>query len=228
MTALECKKPGLGTGIYTCSDAAFLLQASSQKIAQWARGYVRVVRGDKYMVPGVLPAAAGGTRLLTFADVIELKYISYFRSCKVPIKEIRQASETLSQRFETAYPFAQKRCMLAGTELIFEENGKYLAAGNLQHILGIVNGFIDDIDFNDLEALRWWPMGRDVDIVVDPLKCYGAPTIKGHRLSTENIYRLYIAEEKNIESVTQWYDITVQQAEDAVRFEEKWRDLKST
>lgn len=57
-------------------------------------------------------------------------------------------------------------------------------------------------------------------IVSSPFTCWGAPRIRGTRVTVDAIYDLYGSGE-SIRAVAEWYDITRAQVRAAIRYYEK-------
>ena len=94
-----------GTGVYSYQDAARLLRASTWKIRSWVEGYsYKVAAGLKTAEP-VLRRAQYELDVLTFDDLIELRWIKAFRDRNVRLGDIRTAAILLSKKLRTPYPF---------------------------------------------------------------------------------------------------------------------------
>jgi uncharacterized protein (DUF433 family) len=93
----------------------------------------------------------------------------------------------------------------------------------LQEIMKL---YLHEIDFSELEspqrALRWFPMGKERPIVIDPAIAFGKPVILATRIPAETLYRDYLAE-KSAKSVADWYEISVDKVEAAIEFMESFK-----
>ena len=68
-------------------------------------------------------------------------------------------------------------------------------------------------------AERWYPLGRNKPVVIDPAVAYGAPSVFGRGLKTANVYDIYLAENEDLSAVCSWMDLSRREAETAVEFE---------
>ncbi|MBA7524482.1 hypothetical protein ES705_16620 [subsurface metagenome] len=77
------------------------------------------------------------------------------------------------------------------------------------------------IDFHTVSRfpIRWYPVGREKLIVIDPFISFGRPTIDGTGINTETIFNMYIGEDKDIEKVGFRMNLNHNQIEAAVKFE---------
>ena len=144
------------------------------------------------------------------------------------LQHVRRAAAVAAETFHTAHPFASRRVYTDGARVFAA-----LAAGPttpdlialtrrdvLQVIAGgIFEPFSDEIDFDETTAYasRWWPLGRQVPIVLDPRVAFGAPVIAGTRLRTTLIAGL--AHETTEPAVADTYIVGVAAVRAAVRFE---------
>ena len=77
------------------------------------------------------------------------------------------------------------------------------------------------LDFNDLkEPARWWPLGKDHSVVIDPRRAFGAPIVAKAGIPTK-ILNSAMSAEKSVEIVANWYGISIEEVRDAVQFETK-------
>ena len=77
------------------------------------------------------------------------------------------------------------------------------------------------LDFNELkEPARWWPLGKNRYVVIDPQRSFGAPIVAKAGIPTK-ILNGAVKAEKSIEFVAKWYGVEVDEVLDAVQFETK-------
>jgi uncharacterized protein (DUF433 family) len=87
------------------------------------------------------------------------------------------------------------------------------------HLLGA------GIEFNaDDQPQRWWPLGRDRRVVIDPARAFGAPIVHREGVQTYVLARAVAAEEGDVELVASWYGVSAEGVQDALEFE---RHLKA-
>lgn len=209
-------------GIYTYSDASRLLGLSKAVI----RG---LINGYKYKDKPQKPVICKKTiqyenrEYLTFYDIIELKFISYFLSCGVKRKTIVEAYEKAKKELNKDYPFATH----------FTTDSNYIYADNGFVFLGLHNDQFDfrsiclptmmeGIEFKDNLPVKWRPFNREIpEVSLDPLFKYGQPIIEHYHILTKTLYNAYIAENNNSKTVSEWFNIPLNLVNQAVAFEEK-------
>lgn len=226
----------IGKGIYTLADAAALLKAPPAEVRRWAFGYERVrggapVRYDP-LIRTELPEIEG-QRALTFVELVELMYIKGFRKAGAPWKLIHEAASVAARLFESEHPFAM-RSFFADPDGIYalldEANGGASLVrliGHGQHtIQEVVRPYLGQLEFDPLDVpTRWWPMGREGRVVVDPLVSFGEPVVAEVGVPTRVLAEALHAErdfgpERALERVAWVYKVPPRHVHAAVRFEE--------
>ena len=75
----------------------------------------------------------------------------------------------------------------------------------------IIEQIFDKLDFEHTTKLgfarRWYPLGKNGLIVIDPQVSFGRPTVIGRSVATNNIYDFYLGEKQNSNSASQWLNI---------------------
>jgi len=65
---------------------------------------------------------------------------------------------------------------------------------------------------------RWWPLGKDVAVLVDPNYGFGLPVVEGVGVRTEIIAERYRAGDSTDE-ISYDFDVTPKQINDALQWE---------
>jgi uncharacterized protein (DUF433 family) len=228
----------LGTGIYTRTEAARLLRMTPERLRRWVGGYtywLREASGDgrsKRRRPAVvhieLPVI-GNTVELSFLELMELRVVKALIDRGVTLQHVRQAAQLASERFDTRHPMASQRVFTDGrhifsavTEDVDAPNVVKWTAGDIDQVVAgpVFDQFLSEIEFDSATALasRWWPLGRNVPIILDPAISFGAPVIAGTAIRTASFIRLVRGSTTRDAAIA--YEVDVVQAEAAVEFEE--------
>lgn len=213
----------IGTGIYSVPEAARILNLPTQKVAQWIRRYWELdFLEDFEREEGNYTEGAGRDRLFNFYTLIELIAVSTFRKLGVSFKQIKKAHRISAQIFKTKYPFAKEGFMTDGKK-IFHNLDKVssiiLDEKKQLEFRKLIEPFCEKIDFDELTGIaeRYWPLGRNHEVVVDPKHRFGEPTIKGTNISASVINSLIQAGEP-IKFIADEYQITEDAVRDAIKF----------
>ncbi|MEE9194066.1 MAG: DUF433 domain-containing protein [Thermodesulfobacteriota bacterium] len=217
----------IGEGIYTIPDCAKILKIPSHKLHRWVRGYYKASLDDIKEIYQPLADMfywdEDGSYGLNFYTLVEIYIVDRLRELGLSLKVIRSARIELVEKFNSVYPFASHRLM-SDSKRIFvelqEQSLMVLGTHGQTALQKIIEPFCKKLDF-DMDtrlAERYWPLGKDKSVVIDPHHGFGRPTVTGSNLTTESVYYLYEAGE-NKETLKNLYDLTTNQVEDIITFE---------
>jgi uncharacterized protein (DUF433 family) len=217
----------LNTGIYTVGEAWRLTGISKDRIRRWLRGYHSNLRKKNYppLWRSQLPSLENKVAL-GFLDLIEIKFVDVFLNEGVSWAIIHKVREK-AQKFypETDHPFCTQKFFTDGHQIlreVHEETGETCLeeiATDQRVFTAITKPFLKQLEFRDGTILeRWWPLGTDHSVVVDPRKNFGQPTIATNGIPTQALARSYRAN-KSVEEVAKWYEISPKSVQEAVDYE---------
>lgn len=226
----------LGTGIYSAAEAAALIKAPAAEVQRWAFGYARRRGGERReyrpLIRTELPELEG-RRALTFIELVELMFIKGFRRAGVPWKNIHEAAAVAARMFETEHPFAMRQFFADpnGVYALLREahGGESLVrlAGHGQHVMTeVVRPYLGQLEFGPLDVpFRWWPMGKEGRVVVDPAVSFGAPVVAETGIRTRVLAEAIEAEreydpERAAERVSWLFKVQPRHIQTALYFEE--------
>jgi uncharacterized protein (DUF433 family) len=215
------------TGLYTIPDVGGLLRQPPSTIRRWAFGYTR--RGTFYEAPirTDVPEMAG-VQLLTFLELVELMFIKGFLEAGVSWTKVRRAALTAARLLEAdRHPFAMKKWFVdpAGIYLkLGKQHGEDIlveVAGDAQVAIDVaLEPYLHQLAF-DVSGIarRWYPLGVDRPIVLDPRRVLGAPIVESAGVPTDAIAEMRRAGD-SIASIAAWYSLEEFEVTAALEFEE--------
>ncbi len=227
--------PNLDTPMYPPYLASRLAGLSVGRVNRWLRGYEYSYkhRGEVYYGAKeslVERPHAHDSIYASFLDLIDLIFIKRFIDRGFTVQKMRKALFEVKE-LSTSHHFAQSMFWTNGAK-IYVELGE-ASSSKESAILELLSGgqwviaptiveYADKIDFSQDSgfAERWFPIGRNKNVVIDPDINFGSPTIAGRGMETANIYDTYLAEKKSFKRVARWMDVTVEEVSNAVEFEE--------
>jgi len=181
-------------GVYLIPDAVRILRIPAELLRAWVGG--RSYRDTTRFPAGNMGSdGTGRDRHFGFLTLVELFLVSQLRKRGVSMATIRAARDELAIRFSTDHPFALGGILCSGKGLLRElGDGVLLELGTKGQTAfeEILPPFCDRLDFDEATSLarRFFPLGRQVPVVVDPRHAFGRPVIEGTNVTTEAIISL--------------------------------------
>lgn len=218
------------TGIYPVRDAARLTGVSAGRIRRWLRGYRYHWHKKAYASPPVWRGQwqpIDHSLAVGFLDLIEIRFVDAFLRAGVSWATLRQARERAEEMFKVAHPFCTNRFVTDGRE-IFVELHRETGEPSLVEIVErqavfaqIIRPFLKELEFaNGTGLVRWWPLGDQRQVVLDPTRNFGRPIVDRHGVPTEvlaNAARVT----GSVAEVSRWYEVPEEEINDAVEFEQR-------
>jgi len=204
----------LGIGLYSVPEASRLTGVPASSIRRWLWGEVSRTNGRPHRTPPLWspqPPPVDGARTLSFSDLVELRFVLALRHHGLGMSAIRQLHDRAAAAIGESRPFSTLRFRDEGGRIASESG-----CGEVR--TGILAPLYEDLDFSkDGTAVRWWPLGREHEVVVDPQRNFGHPVVREKGVSTEVLADAYETE-GSIPEVARWYDVREDAVRDAVEF----------
>jgi len=214
-------KPKIGIGIYTSSEISKILRVPYSKVYTWMNKYWDGKLGTTY--GSQYSWKMDGTRAVSFHTFVEFYIMMRFSEAGVKPKQVLEAHSELAKMYDTIFPFAHKsvldgiRC--DGKRIFLEtKKGTIQLNGKKQFELSIIQLFFIKLDFdkNDL-ASRYWPMGKDKAVIVDPKRKFGRVVLNNRNIYPEVLYSHYKAGDSII-YLSAIYELDEQDVNDAIDY----------
>lgn len=208
----------IGQGVYTAADASRILKIPYPKANYWFKYYAknRLSKSVDYIYHFEIKKVIA----VNFLTLIEMYVFYTLKEKGVKANKIIEAHTMMSQFLGTAYPFAKQDIFLDNRSLLFgTEDSLVTADKHLQTVIvQVLKKFISKVQFNDDRiAKKYYPLGKDRSVVVNPENQFGQPIIDGTNILAETIYSLSRGGDSP-EFIAKLYDITVNQVEDAIEY----------
>ena len=222
MLLLLNKKPALGIGLYSVPDVARILNLELPFVRRWLREYWenRFKKGKKiYSSWG-----AGRDKTVHFYTLIEFYVFYQLRKQGLSAQSIAKSHEIIAEELNTQFPFATSPILTDGKKILYKIDDEIIINADKTKQLNfsaIIKDFCLQMDFGkDQLALRYWPLGKEKNIVVDPHHQLGQPTVKNTNILAETLYRMYTAGEK-VNFIASLYDVTQSDVTASIEFFKK-------
>lgn len=214
-------KPKLGIGIYSATEIAQILRIRYHKVYLWMNKYWDGKLGKGY--ESQYSWQVNGKRAVSFHTFIEFYVMMQFSDAGVKPRRVLEAHQELSRIFNTPFPFAMKKVLdgiRTDGNIIFLETdkGTITLDGTKQFNLEFIRMFFRKMEFSDDDlASRFWPMGKENSILIDPERRFGHPVIDGKNIFPEVINNHFTAGDP-IKYIAYVYELSEEEVINAIEF----------
>jgi len=172
-------------------------------------------------MPPITPER-GKQNAVSFVDLVEVAVIGKLRKRNFSLKRIREINAFCRLYLKESRPLVTQKFKVAGQDIFLEDDFDVLVdVGRDAGMLAwkeVLEPFLEDVEYENELARRWWPLGRDHKVVVDPDYGFGLPVVEGIGVRTEIIAERREAGD-SIKEITYDFGVTPDQIEDALLWE---------
>ena len=233
-----------GTGIYSIQEASRLIGVPGRDIRRWLFGYHYLKTPGKTnsrvdLAPLWVSELANedfDEDVLSFRDLLELRFIREFTLHGVSMQVIRRCLKNATDLYGVSHPMTLPRFKTDGKTIYAEALHEEAKENSLVDLKSRQSVFKDIIrpslyagivyDADRKHASKWYPdasRNRRSPIVIDPERQFGTPIIEKTGTPTSVIHASYLAEgaSPDARAVTaRVYDVALRDVDIAIRFEE--------
>lgn len=214
----------LDRSVYGFRQVDRILGLGAGTTARWVDGYARA--GKTY--DPVVREKNTGVELVTWGEFVEVRLLAEFRDEDVPMVRLRPTVEALRNQLGTKYPLATARPWLTveGREVVRRaQEGlsprlsfTVVRSGQEQLVLDPrAQSFVDSVDWDERSgfARTLRPMPGVPEVVCDPLRQVGEPTIDGIPV---DVITEQVRVGEPLDAIAEVYGLTLAQITAAVRY----------
>jgi uncharacterized protein (DUF433 family) len=201
-------------------DVAAILDLPVRKVRRWLQDYWNAQFGQSSGT--AFSAGTGSDLVVNFHTLIEFYVFYQLRTKGVSVQRIVDMHRFLEAELQTPHPFATVDVLAdkQGNVLFTGRAGELVRADkSLQIVIKeVLMPFYKKIEFgaNNI-AERFYPLGRESSVVVDPRRKFGQPVIGDTNITTDTVSDMYQAGESQ-EFIARIYDLTAGQVADAIAY----------
>lgn len=216
-------------GAYAPAEAGRIAQLAPRRVRRWLAGYdFKPQRGDLRHSGPLFPREHAADEVaLTFMDLIEVLYVRAFLRFGVSMHRVKLVHREAREEFGTGHPFAVKRFETDGTSIFM----RFMQAGSVrvedrykrqmvEHV--VFDPLMKRIDYlsdlRDAAAVRYWPLGRETPVVVDPRYAFGEAVVAKSFVPTRVLFEAHRAN-ATTQRITGWYKVDADEVRAAVEYE---------
>jgi uncharacterized protein (DUF433 family) len=216
-------KQQLGSGIYTIPDISKLLAIPQPKVRRYLNEYLNERSGKKLFNETYSWSADNKIKAVNFYTLIELYTCFHLQELGVRPKQILKSRMAIAKDLQIPYPFASAKLLSDGKKIWYEFKDSIVKADDSKQtdFVEFIRQFANKIEFNSNKiAEKFWPAGRESNVVVNPRNQFGQPILNGTNINAEVIFSMYESGEP-IDAIGILYDLTEKQVNDAISFYKK-------
>jgi uncharacterized protein (DUF433 family) len=221
MGSVSYDHPSVRRPLYSFAEADRIAKVSSNTARRWLKGYDFWYGGERRVMPPVTPGR-GEQGAVSFVDLMEVAAVSRLRQKGFSFKRVRQINAYCRVYLHEPRPLVTQKFKVAGRDIFLDADfGVLLDVGREAGMLAwkeVLEPFLEDVEYENQLARRWWPLGRNHMVVVDPDYGFGLPVVEGTGTRTEIIAERYRAGDST-EEITYDFGVTLDQIQDALRWE---------
>jgi len=212
------------TGVYGVTEASHLLGLPANTVRRWLGGYRSGSAGqEKQMEPlwGIQLGRVEGKTQLGFLDLMQLRIVGRLAEEGISRQAIRAGLALASKMLGGEHPLVTGRFRTDG-QGIFLEVAEATGDPSLIDLRTgqwglhrIIEPSFKDVDLEDDLVARWWPLGHNRPIVLDPRRSFGKPIIERTGVPIRTLCEA-MDREKSIARVARWYEVAAEDVERAL------------
>lgn len=222
---------------YNPATTARLVQLNRQRVSRWLKGYeftysTKMGERKSKKPPVIRRSSSDWKHYASFLDLIDLLFVKQFLEEGIPLQKLRKAFVEAANIIG-GYHFAQRYFFTNGRSIYLDLKDQKEEAKELLELLSggqwviapVIKQVSRQIKFDESTgyAKRWYPLGRDGRVIIDPNISFGRPTIVNRGVATSSIYDLYIAEGEDYSTISNLMGLDHSEVEEAVFFEDRLR-----
>ena len=208
---------------YSYAEADRLAGVSRGTARRWLSGYAyRDADGHPVEVPPITPGSAA-TGAVSFLDVVEIVAIGRLKQAGFSTRAIRQIVRNCQEILMVQRPLTALKFKIGGREVFVDQGDVLVEVGRRKRMQAwneVLAPFLASLDYTEDVASRWWPLGRDIPIVVYPNDGHGLPVVAGSGVRTEIIRERAEAGDL-VQQIASDFNLDCTEVERALQFELK-------
>lgn len=219
--SVSYEHPGVKRPLYSFAEADRIAGVTPGTSRRWLKGYHFWYDEERRQMPPVTPDL-GEQDAVSFVDLMEVAAVSKLRERRFSFKRIRQINAYCRVYLKEPRPLVTQKFKVAGQDIFLDADFDVLVdVGREAGMLAwreVLEPFLEDVEYENELTRRWWPLGKERMVVVDPDYGFGLPVVEGTGVRTEIIAERHRAGDSTDE-ISYDFDVTREQIDDALRWE---------
>jgi len=221
MGSVSYEHPSVTRPLYSFAEADQIAKVTPNTSRRWLKGYSFWYGGEHRTMPPVTWTPET-KEAVTFVDLMEVATIGKLRKKGFSFKRIRKINATARFYLQSDRPLVTEKFKVKGRDIFVDDGFGILVdvgyGAGMQAWDEVLDPFLDTVEYEGEIVRRWWPLGKDVAVLVDPNYGFGLPVAEGTGVRTEIIAERYRAGD-SIDEIAYDFDVTLKQIKDALQWE---------
>ena len=219
--SVSYEHPSVKRPLYSFAEADRIARVTPNTSRRWLKGYSFWYEGEHRTMPPVTWTSETKDAV-TFVDLMEVATIDKLRKKGFSFKQIRKINATARFYLRKPRPLVTETFKVKGRDIFVDEGFGILVnvgyEAGMQAWDEILDPFLVTVEYEGEIVRRWWPLGKEFAVLVDPDYGFGLPVVEGVGVRTEIIAERYRAGD-SIDEIAYDFDVTPKQIDDALQWE---------
>lgn len=212
--------------LYSYAESDYLASVTRGTSKRWIDGYEYWdARGNRVVRPPVT-LQANDHAGISFLDLIEIRAIGNLKVAGFSLRKIRDIVLACQQIFKVEHPLVTFQFKVSGRDIFVPEHRDNEVLVDVGRQRGqyvwhdVLAPFLEDVEYEHDLARRWYPLGTDKLVVVDPDYGYGLPVVRETGVRTEILFERFQVGE-SIQEIAEGFNLQAEEVEQALQFESR-------
>ena len=205
--------------MYTFKEVARLSGISVSCVRNWMFGYTVEERKVAPLIKALPDATC-----CSFLNLIEIIVAARFRKAEgTKYEVVKRTYENAKKLYSLPHPFASDlRLKAIGGHIVhmIREKGSLQAIDTPEQFTlpYLVEEAMEQLEFELELASKWYPVGKNIPIVVDPYISSGVPVIEGRGITVENIEKRFYGGKQTWDFIASDLELPINVIQEVIRF----------